>query len=95
MLERDYQKYLVGALRARYPGCIVLKNDSSHIQGIPDLVVFNGPRYAMLEVKISPRAKHQANQDHYVSLFDTWSFGAFVFPENEEEVLSGLDAYFG
>lgn len=91
-LERDYQHYLIEKIEELIPGCIVLKNDSSYRQGIPDLVVFYKRRYAMLEVKPKWNSRHQPNQDWYVELFDEWSFGTFIFPENEEEVLRELQS---
>lgn len=91
-LERDYQAYLIKLIESIFPGCIVLKNDSSYRQGIPDLVIFFRGRYAMLEVKASEDAPHEPNQDWYIELFDRWSFAAFIFPENEEEVLRELQS---
>ena len=44
MLERDYQSHLIKRIKALLPGCVVLKNDSSYLQGIPDLVIFYGDR---------------------------------------------------
>jgi hypothetical protein len=73
-----------------FPGCVILKNDSSYLQGIPDLLVLFQDKWAMLEVKPSKDAPHQTNQPHYVELFDGMSFGAFVYPENEEDVLNDL-----
>lgn len=89
-LERDYQAYLIKKLENLFPDCVVLKNDTSYRQGIPDLVVFYLGRYAMLEVKAYENAPLQPNQDWYVELFADWAFGAFIFPENEEEVLREL-----
>lgn len=94
-LERDYQAHLIKTIeKTVLPGCIVLKNDSSYRQGIPDLVVFFGRRYAMLEVKRKePRPgsnDYEPNQEWYIDLFRDWAFGACIFPENEEEVLSEL-----
>ena len=92
--ERDFQSTLIEELRDLFPGCIILKNDSAYLQGIPDLVIFYGARYAMLEVKAKWNSIHQPNQDYYVDLFDEWAFGAFIFPENKEEVLNELQQAF-
>lgn len=98
-LERQYQAYLIKTIERIVPGSIVLKNDSSYRQGIPDLVVFYGRRYAMLEVKRKrPRSgtsDFEPNQEWYIDLFRDWAFGACVFPENEEEVLSALQRTMG
>lgn len=39
MLERDFQASVIKELKVRFPGCIILKNDPSYKQGIPDLIV--------------------------------------------------------
>lgn len=89
-LERDFQKNLIKDIKERLPGCMVLKNDPNYIQGIPDLTILCDDRWAFLECKKSKNEKHQPNQDHYVEFAKGSSFGAFIFPENREEVLDGL-----
>lgn len=93
-LERNFQASLIRELKKRFSGCIVTKLDSSHIQGIPDLLVLWGKHWAALEVKKSERAHHQPNQDYYVGLMDSMSFSRFIFPENKEEVLNELEQAF-
>lgn len=90
MTERDYQTKLIKQLRDIFPGCVIMKNDSDYLQGIPDLTILYRDRWATLEVKMSESSSHQPNQDYYVGLMDRMSFSAFIFPENEEEVLSDL-----
>lgn len=90
MQESVYQARLIKELRRRFPGCVVLKNDSGYLQGIPDLAIFYKQRWAMLEVKASARSVSQPNQDYYVELMNELSFAAFIYPENEEEVLDAL-----
>lgn len=94
MLESEYQKRLIEELQLRFPGCFILKNDSSYRQGIPDLLVLYGDRWAMLEVKAHAKASHQVNQDYYVELLDGMSFAAFIYPENQEVVLHALQQAF-
>jgi hypothetical protein len=90
-LESKYQAYLIQLLGDLYPGCFIQKNDSSYTQGIPDLLILFGPRWAMLEVKPSADAPKQPNQDWYVGELNRMSFAAFICPENEEEVLRELE----
>jgi hypothetical protein len=92
--EAQYQKYLIDKLKAVFPGCVVLKNDAQYLQGVPDLLVLYNDRWAMLEVKPSGRSRHQPNQSYYVELFDEMSFGAFITPDNEEEIFSDLQHAF-
>jgi hypothetical protein len=92
--ENQYQTKLIKKLEHTFPGCIVLKNDSGYRQGILDLTVLYGPRWASLEVKASADSNVQPNQEHYVRQFDEMSFAAFIYPENEAEVLSALQQAF-
>ncbi len=91
-LERDYQSYLIRYIeREVLPGCLVMKNDSSYLQGVPDLSIFFGPRWAMLEVKRKPprpgSRDFEPNQEWYIENLGNMSYVACIYPENEEEVL--------
>lgn len=88
--ERQYQADLIQHLRDIYPDAVILKNDSAYLQGVPDWTIFNGDRWAMLEIKRNAKARTRPNQPYYVDKFDAMSFAAFIYPENEEEVLRGL-----
>lgn len=78
-----------------FPGCIVMKNDPNYIQGIPDLIVLWGDRWAALEVKRSDKASRQPNQKYYVEMMDHMSFARFIYPQNKEEVLNEIQRSFG
>lgn len=93
-LERDFQAKLIKELKDRFPGCMVLKNDSSYIQGIPDLLILFEDKWASLEVKRSNTASHRPNQEYYVDLMNDMSFSRFICPENKDNILNELDAYF-
>ena len=92
--ERDYQRELIDRIKRRFPGCKVLKNDCDYIQGFPDLTVLYRKNWAVLETKRSEDASHQPNQDEYVEWGMNNSFGAFIYPENEEEVLNDMERSF-
>lgn len=94
MLESRYQALLIKRLRLMFPGCIILKNDTDYLQGIPDLLILWQNYWAMLEVKSHANAEQQPNQDWYVATLDEMSFAAFIYPENEEEVLHDLQQAF-
>ena len=94
MTESAYQSKLIRKLKRLFPGCVVLKNDSSYIQGIPDLTLLWGPHWAALEVKAHATASQRPNQDYYVRQMADMSFAAFVYPENEGEVLLALQEAF-
>ena len=94
MLESKFQANLIKDLKKEFPGCIVLKNDSSYIQGIPDLTVFYQDKWAMIEVKKDANASHQPNQDYYVDKANDMSFAAFVYPENKDDIMHRLKEKF-
>lgn len=93
MRESKFQAKLIKDIKERLPECIVLKNDPTYIQGIPDLAIFNNDKWATLEVKKSANASHQPNQDYYVEMMDHMSFSRFVYPENRDVVFSDLIDY--
>lgn len=94
MTEAQYQKKVIDKLEQIFPGCVVIKNDPSYQQGIPDWTILFGNCWGMLEIKKSLRARRQPNQQYYVDMFRNMSFAAFICPENEEEVLDELQAAF-
>ena len=53
---------MIKELKRRLPGAIVLKNDASYIQGIPDLIVLYNDKWASLEIKKNKKAACQPNQ---------------------------------
>ena len=89
-LERDFQKNLIKELKDIFVGCIIMKNDSSYIQGIPDLLILYKDKWAALEVKKSATASHRPNQEYYVDKMDEMSYASFIYPENKEDVLNEL-----
>ena len=94
MLENKFQANLIRELKERFPGCIVMKNDPTYIQGIPDLLVLYNNKWASLECKKSTGAKKQPNQNYYVERMNQMSFSRFISPENKEEVLNELQQTF-
>jgi hypothetical protein len=98
MLERDYQRELIPRIKdlSSTRKIDVLKNNSGYRQGIPDLSVFCGPFWGWLEVKPSKDAEQEPNQEYYINWANTvGAFGAFIYPENEKEVLCALVQAFG
>lgn len=93
-LESTYQAALIKLLEQLFPGCIILKNDTDYQQGIPDLTILWRERWAFLEVKAYEGAPEQPNQRYFIEAAARLSFGAFIYPENEEEVLHDLQHAF-
>lgn len=89
-LERDFQAKLIKELKTIFKGCMILKNDSEYIQGIPDLIILYKNKWAALEVKRSANSHHRPNQDYYIDIMNEMSYASFIYPENKEEVIYEL-----
>ena len=94
MLENKFQSKLIKELKKEFPGCMVLKNDPTYLQGVPDLLVLYKNKWCALEVKRSATAKHQPNQDYYVDKMSEMSHSAFIYPENKDQVMNDLRRIF-
>lgn len=94
MVESEYQASLIKKIRKDLPGSIILKNNSAYLQGIPDLSIFYGARWGMLEVKIKEpvpgSSDFEPNQEWYIETIGKMYFCRCIFPKNEREVLRGL-----
>lgn len=91
-LESGFQDRLIATLKNLFPGCMVFKMEQ--MQGIPDLLILYGRKWASLECKRSAKAKRQPNQEYYVGKMNEMSFSRFISPENKEEVLNELQQAF-
>lgn len=94
MKESKFQSDLIKEIKSMFEGCIVTKLDSSHIQGIPDLLILYRNKWATLECKKSLKASHRPNQEYYVGIMNEMSFSRFICPENKEEILHALQQSF-
>ena len=90
MLESKFQAKLVKELKETFPGCMVMKSDSSYIQGIPDLLILHNDKWASLECKKAANSKRQPNQQYYVEKMDSMSFSRVIHPGNKDDVLEEL-----
>ena len=94
MLESGFRTNLIKELKVLFPGCLILFNDPRMIQGIPDILILHGKRWAALETKRFDKSKHQPNQPYYVELMNQMSFAAFINQNNRREVLDELQRSF-
>lgn len=92
MKESAFQRELIKELEELYPDALIFKNETR--QGLQDLTILEGDRWALLECKASKDAPHQPNQDYYVEKANRMSFSRFIFPENKQEVLDELQQAF-
>jgi hypothetical protein len=92
--ESQYQAKIIKKLERLFPGCFIIRTDPAHRQGVPDLIVLWRKHWAALEVKLSPLSNVQPNQDYYIDQLNSMMFGAYIYPDNEEEVLDALQQAF-
>lgn len=94
--EGSFKRNVLDKIEARCPEYVlIMKNDASLKQGIGDAIICYRDKWAILEFKRSEDARHRPNQDTYVDIANRMSFSRFIYPENEEEVLNELYAFFG
>ncbi len=97
MKENQFQSRLKKEILTRFPGAVVMKTDSTSMQGIPDLLILYKDKWASLECKKSEddfRNHQQPNQNYYVQKLNAMSYSAFIYPENKEVVLDELQQTF-
>lgn len=93
-MESSFQAALIKELKLRFPDCLITKLDTSYIQGVPDLLILFGDKWATLECKDYMGASERPNQRYYVNLMDKMSFSRFIYSENREDVLNDLQLAF-
>lgn len=93
MLESTFQASTIKRIKDLLPGVRVLKNDSGYQQGIPDFSIFYGTAWAWLEFKRSANERAEPNQAFFIQWAYENSFGAFIYPENRDEVLNAMIGY--
>ena len=94
-VEKRFQADVVKRLRRMFSGCVILKNDPDYLQGVPDLLVLHGDKWAALECKSDPAASFQPNQEYYIGKMKGMSYAAVIHPQNRELVLNDLQQAFG
>lgn len=92
--EGTFKKEIIDELEERFPDCIILKNDPTFIQGIPDITILWKKKWASLETKKSKSETYRPNQEYYISKMNNMSFSRSVYPENREDVLNDLERFF-
>jgi len=89
--ESDFQRKLIEELEQRFPGCIVVKNDPTYIQGIPDLTMLYKDTWVSFECKRSEKElkKPRPNQGYWINYMKDKMGGLsfFIYPEIKEAVL--------
>jgi hypothetical protein len=89
--KNGYKSRVIKILEDLFVGCLIVINDPNLRQGIPDILILFGRRWAALEVKASRSAPTRPNQPYYVEQLNKMSYAAIIYPENEEEILYELE----
>jgi len=93
--ESRFQHEVIRELEERLPGCVVMKNATGLKDGFPDITVYHGSYWAMLECKRSEGESHRPNQDWWVDHLNEMSFASFIYPENRQVVMQKVVNYLG
>lgn len=93
MKENAFQKKIIKRIKSGFPKSIILKNDSTYIQGIPDLLILNKSKWAMIEIKKHNKSIFQPNQEYYLDLFNKMSFARMISQDNYEEVIKDVEQF--
>lgn len=95
MKENEYQRGLIPRIIERFgPHRTRVQINDPNLpgqQGIPDLTVFIGPFWFLLEVKASEKSKLRPNQQWWIDKWSEITFTSFIFPENEQEVFDAME----
>lgn len=95
MLESTFKKNIKDKLLTRFPDIEIFEPDSGKKRSVPDMLIFGPGAWAALEFKRSENSAHQPNQDRRVERLSKKGYAAFIFPENEKEILHELEELFG
>ena len=94
-LEKKFEAGFIDRLEEEFPGCMIIKGNSSLRQGVPDRLLLHEEHWAFLEFKREENSDRQENQDFYIEKFNGMSYAAFVDPENADEVIREIHTAFG
>lgn len=96
MIESDFQHKLIERLEKTFVGSIVMKNDPTYIQGIPDLTMLYKNTFVAFECKRSAHESKRPNQQWYVDeIIRNGGLAYFIYPENVEEIINDISRKFG
>lgn len=93
-LEKEFEAKFVERLEEEFPGCMIIKGNSTFRQGVPDRLLLHEDHWAFLEFKREENSDRQENQDYYIEKFNDMSYAAFVDPDNADEVIREIQSAF-
>lgn len=90
MLEKDFQAKFIQKLRKMGYRCYKQQMNATTRIGTPDLFIFKEGFWGWIEFKKSKRSPKRPGQQENIDWANENSWGSFVYPENEEEILKEL-----
>lgn len=88
--EAKFQAKVFKELRAQGYKVIKLQANATTSIGTPDCIALKGKFWALLEFKKSKTAPKRPGQQEWIDWANRHSYGAFIYPENEKDVLADL-----
>lgn len=89
-MESSLQSKVIRELRTAFPTAIIIKNDASYIQGIPDFTILYHNVWIFIEFKDKSKSAYRPNQEYYLDLAKQWSFSFTVSHDNWNSVKPNL-----
>jgi hypothetical protein len=93
MLESELKSWFKGEVKRRC-GSVKMIEPKSPPRSDPDLIILGRGAWAAFDFKRNRGAEFQPNQDLTMEFLDDIGWGEFVYPDNAEEVLNGLEDLF-
>lgn len=95
MLEASFKVKAKQEIMKRFPDLdLDFINSGINDRSMPDLFIIGPNFWAALEFKRKKHSSHRPNQDHHIARLNKKGYATFVYPENLEEVLNGLEELF-
>jgi hypothetical protein len=93
MLESRFKADFKDAVTKRIPH-VKMYEPKTNRRARPDLIILGLGVWAAIEFKREEGASRQPNQERHMSELGEMGFAYFAYPDNEEEVLRGLERLF-
>lgn len=93
MLESSFKADFKKEVARRLPH-VQMYEPKTHTRSAPDLIILGWGTWAVCEFKRDRDADEQPNQDRTIKILSEMGRAEFVYPDNVEEVLRGLEDLF-
>lgn len=93
MLESKLKAEFKSEVKRRLP-FVKMYEPKTQTRSGPDLIILGPGTWAVFEFKRDRDSDEQPNQDFTIDYLSTMGLAEFVYPDNVEEVLNGLEDLF-